>query len=95
MLRLPAHGRMKVTVGANSYVAELRHIIGARLAQAPPQIRLIYGGDPSAALRTLTEPQVVTHRARQWRCVFQRYFLRGRMVLQYLLPCSLAQSDDR
>ena len=44
-VRFPGHGRMKVSVSSNSYVAELRHVIGARLSQPPAQIRLIYGGD--------------------------------------------------
>lgn len=43
-LRFPGHGRIKVSIGSNSYVAELRHVIGAKLSQPPAQIRLIYGG---------------------------------------------------
>ena len=49
-LRFPGHGRIKALVCSNSYVAELRHVIGAKLSQPPAQIRLIYGGRGSSGL---------------------------------------------
>lgn len=37
---------MKVAIASNAYVAELRHVIGAKLSQPAAHIRLIYGGVP-------------------------------------------------
>lgn len=50
-LRFPGHGRIKVSIGSNSYVAELRHVIGAKLSTPPAQIRLIYGGGAEFKIR--------------------------------------------
>ncbi len=36
----------KVAIASNAYVAELRHVIGAKLSQPAAYIRLIYGGVP-------------------------------------------------
>ena len=52
-LRFPGLGRIKVSIGSNSYVAELRHVIGAKLSTPPAQIRLIYGGGSIAPLHFL------------------------------------------
>ena len=46
VLRHPPHGRLKVSIGSNSYVAELRQVVAARVQQPPANVRLIYGGAP-------------------------------------------------
>lgn len=46
VLRHPPHGRLKVSIGSNSYVAELRQVVAAKVQQPPANVRLIYGGAP-------------------------------------------------
>ena len=50
VLRHPPHGRLKVSIGSNSYVAELRQAVGAKLQQPPANVRLIYGGLPFCSM---------------------------------------------
>ena len=36
VLRHPPHGRLKVSIGSNSYVAELRQVVAAKVQQPRP-----------------------------------------------------------
>ena len=50
VLRHPPHGRLKVSIGSNSYVAELRQVVATKVQQPPPNVRLIYGGPPCCSM---------------------------------------------